>query len=99
MSKAKTMGVNWVTENQKLLVDVHQKIWEYAEVGLQEIKTSKLLTSILEKEGFQVEKEVANMPSAFVATYGQGTPVIGIMVELDALPSISQKPVPSKAPL
>lgn len=99
MSKAKTMGINWVIENQKLLVDVHQKIWEYAEVGLQEIKIAKLLTSILGKEDFQVVKGVANMPSAFVATYGQGTPVIGIMGELDALPSISQKPVPYKESL
>jgi aminobenzoyl-glutamate utilization protein B len=97
--KAKQVAIDWVKDNEKMLVDVHQKIWEYAEVGLQELKTSNLLTNILEKEGFTLKKGVAGMPSAFVATYGQGKPVIGIMGELDALPGISNKPVPYKEPL
>ena len=91
---AKEAALEWVEENKKLLVDVHQKIWTLAEVGLQEFKTAKTLTDILEKEGFKLEKGVAGMPSAFVATYGEGKPVIGIMGELDALPGISNKPVP-----
>jgi aminobenzoyl-glutamate utilization protein B len=99
MSDAKETALTWVSKNQSMLVDVHQKIWELAEVGLQEIKTAKTLTEILEKEGFEVEKGVAGMPSAFVATYGKGEPVIGIMGELDALPGISNKPVPRHEPL
>lgn len=97
--EAKDTALKWVTKNEQLLTDVHQKIWKLAEVGLQEMKTSKTLTDILEKEGFKVKKGVAEMPSAFVATYGKGKPVIGIMGELDALPGISNKPVPYKEPL
>ena len=99
MTDAKETALEWVKKNEELLVDVHQKIWELAEVGLQEIKTAKILTDILEKEGFKLEKGVAGMPSAFVATYGEGEPVIGIMGELDALPGISNKPVPRHEPL
>ena len=97
--EAKDTALKWVNKHEQLLIDVHQKIWELAEVGLQEMKTSKTLTDILEKEGFKVKKSVADMPSAFVATYGKGKPVIGIMGELDALPGISNKPVPYKEPL
>ena len=82
-----------------MLVDAHMRIWELAEVGLQENKTADLLTDALRKEGFTVTRGVAGMPSAFVATYGKGKPVIGIMGELDALPGISNKPVPYKEPL
>jgi aminobenzoyl-glutamate utilization protein B len=99
LSEPKEVALEWVKNNEDMLVDVHQKIWELAEVGLQEIKTSKTLTDILEKEGFKLEKGVAGMPSAFVATYGEGAPVIGIMGELDALPGISNKPVPRHEPL
>lgn len=99
MSEAKGIALEWVNENEKKLVDIHQKIWELAEVGLQEIKTAEILTDILEKKGFTVEKGVAGMPSAFVATYGKGKPVIGIMGELDALPGISNKAVPTEDPL
>ena len=99
MSEAKKIALEWLKENEKKLIDIHQEIWELAEVGLQEIKTAKKLTDILEKKGFRVEKGVAGMPSAFVASYGEGKPVIGIMGELDALPGISNKPVPYEDPL
>lgn len=99
MIKGKQVALDWVDEQEKMLVDVHQRIWELAEVGLQEVQTAKLLTDILEKEGFTVERGVAGMPSAFVATIGSGGPIIGIMGELDALPGISNKPVPYKEPL
>jgi aminobenzoyl-glutamate utilization protein B len=68
-------------------------------VGLREFKTGKLLADMFEVEGFRVERGVAGMPSAFVATYGSGGPVIGVMEELDALPGISQKAVPYREPL
>ena len=99
MFKGKEVAFDWVEANKEMIVDVHQKIWELAEVGLQETQTAELLIEILEKEGFSVEKGVAGMPSAFVASYGEGKPVIGIMGELDALPGISQKPVPYKVPI
>jgi len=97
--EGKRVALDWVDENEKKLVDVHHKIWRLAEVGLQEDETAKLLTGILEKEGFKVERGVAGMPSAFVATYGTGGPTIGIMGELDALPGISNKAVPYREPL
>ena len=85
MLEAKNIALKWVNQNETMLIDVHQKLWELAEVGLLEYKSSKTLTDILEAEGFKVEIGVAGMPSAFVATYGRGKPIIGIMGELDAL--------------
>jgi aminobenzoyl-glutamate utilization protein B len=97
--KAKQVAIDWVSKNESMINDVHNQIWELAEVGLQEVKTADILIDILEKNGFTVEKGVAGMPSAFVATWGQGKPVIGIMGELDALPGISQKKLPYKETL
>lgn len=99
MSQGKRIANEWVDAHRELLVTTHQQIWEWAEVGLQEYRTGKLLADILEREGFQVERGVAGMPSAFVATYGSGQPVIGMMAELDALPGLSQKIVPYREPL
>lgn len=98
-TKGKQIALEWVQENEKLLIDVHNKIWNLAEVGLQELKTAKILIDILEKNGFSINRGVAGMPSAFVATFGSGAPIIGVMGELDALPGLSQKPVPYKEPL
>jgi aminobenzoyl-glutamate utilization protein B len=99
LSEFKQRALDWIEENKELIMDTHTKIWRYSEVGLQEIKTMELLTQILERNDFRVERGVAGMPSAFVATYGSGRPVIGLMGELDALPGISQKAVPYKEPL
>jgi len=66
-------------------------IWSYAELGMQEFKTSKLVSDNLVAAGFKLEYGASGMPTCFVATYGSGEPVIGLMGELDALPMISQK--------
>ncbi|MDX1979913.1 MAG: amidohydrolase [Bryobacteraceae bacterium] len=68
------------------------QIFSYAELGFQEFETSKYLTSVLEKNGFQVERGVAGIPTAWVATYGSGKPVIGFMTDIDCIPRASQKP-------
>lgn len=73
---------------------IAKKIWEFAEVGYQETKSSALLQETLGQAGFKIEKGVAGMPTAFVATYGTGKPVIGILGEFDALPGVSQDAVP-----
>jgi aminobenzoyl-glutamate utilization protein B len=99
LSESKRVAWDWVDQHERMLVDHHMRIWELAEVGLQEDRTADLLTGTLAKEGFKVTRGVAGMPSAFVATYGKGKPVIGIMGELDALPGISNKAVPYKEPL
>jgi len=78
---------------------VSDAIWSYAELGLQEFRSSALLIKELEEAGFTVEKGLAGMPTCFVASWGEGKPVIGIMGELDALPGISNKPIPYKEPL
>jgi len=90
---------NWIDANRRQIIEISDTIWEYAELGLMEHKSSKHLADELEQHGFKVERGVAGMPSAFVATWGSGHPVIGIMGEYDALPGISQKPVPYQDPL
>jgi aminobenzoyl-glutamate utilization protein B len=72
---------------------ISNAIWNFAELGMQEFRSSALLIKTLEDEGFRIEKEVAGMPTCFVATWGSGKPVIGILGEFDALPMISQKPL------
>ena len=71
-------------------------IWDYAEVGYKEIKSSALLQNTLKENGFVVEAGVAGIATAFVATFGSGTPVIGILAEYDALPGLSQDNSPVK---
>ncbi len=73
-----------------------QTIWGYAELAFLESKSSILLQTQLKEAGFQIEAGVADMPTAFVATYGSGKPVIGILAEFDALPGIAQEAVPEK---
>jgi aminobenzoyl-glutamate utilization protein B len=90
---------NWIEENKKRLIEISDTVWGYAELGLMEHKSSKLLADEMEHHGFKVERGVAGMPTAFVATWGSGKPVIGIMGEYDALPGLSQKKVPYKDPL
>ena len=70
---------------------ISDSIWSYAELGLQEFRSSKLLADTLEQAGFTVERGLAGMPTCFVATYGSGKPVIGLLGEFDALPMLSQK--------
>ncbi|OGD58142.1 amidohydrolase [Candidatus Bathyarchaeota archaeon RBG_13_52_12] len=75
------------------------KIWGYAELGLWETKSSKLISDELEKHGFKLLHGVAGMPTAFVAEWGKGGPCIGVQGEFDALPLISQKVKTEKDPL
>jgi len=89
------------------LVDQHsaqyaqtsKAIWEYAELGYHEEKSSALLQRDLKEAGFRVEAGVAEEPTAFIATYGEGKPIIGILGEFDALPGLSQAAVPDRNPL
>jgi|WetSurMetagenome_2_1015567.scaffolds.fasta_scaffold03364_4 aminobenzoyl-glutamate utilization protein B len=79
---------------------ISDAIWNYAELGMQEFRSSAILIKTLEDEGFNVEKGVAGMPTCFVATWGSGKPVIGILGEFDALPGLSQEALnPVQKPL
>jgi len=99
MSIDKKYALDWIENNEKLLIAISDKVWEFAELGLIEFKSSALLADELEKHGFRVERGIAGMPTAFVASWGEGKPVIGIMGEYDALPGLSQKKVPRKEPV
>lgn len=79
--------------------DIAQQIWNWAELGYQEEKSSGLLQETLKEAGFTIKTGVADIPTAFVASYGSGQPIIGILGEFDALPGISQQAVSEKKPV
>jgi aminobenzoyl-glutamate utilization protein B len=78
--------------------DMSMRLWEYAEIALLEHSSARLLSDVLEAEGFSVERGVADMPTAFVASFGTGRPIIGVLAEYDALPGIGNAAVPRKEP-
>ena len=75
------------------------QIWEYAEVGYKEVKSAALHIQHLKDAGFSVETGVAGIPTAFLATYGSGSPTIGILAEYDALPGINQSTSADRDPI
>jgi aminobenzoyl-glutamate utilization protein B len=102
IAKEKQAVLDWLSrpETVEKFGRISDQIWKYAELGLQEFDSSKLLADTLEAAGFKVERGLAGMPTCFVATYGSGQPVIGLLGEFDALPMLSQKGrVPKKDPV
>jgi len=99
LPKNKAILKNSVSNHQSDLINISDEIWSLAETAFEENKSSKILADYAEKNGFRVERGVAGMPTAFVATYGSGKPVISILGEFDALPGISQKALPTKEAL
>jgi aminobenzoyl-glutamate utilization protein B len=98
-SAVKRAAVASVETHATDLAGLSDKIWEYAETALREHKSSKVLADYAEQQGFSVTRGVSGMPTAFIARFGSGKPVIGIMGEYDALPGVSQKAIPEKSPL
>lgn len=94
-----TTAAKYIDKKRSLLTKLSDDIWEYAEVGLHEHRSAKALADTLESEGFTVERGVAGMPTAFVGTWGSGSPVIGFLGEYDALPGVSQAATPVKQEL
>ena len=84
-------AVEKVNELTPQLKAINRAIWDFAEVGLEEKRSSALLVEKLKAAGFEVQVGVSHMPTAFVASYGSGKPVIGILAEYDALPNLSQQ--------
>jgi aminobenzoyl-glutamate utilization protein B len=95
----KDEAVAGVEKQQAALVQLSDEIWTFAETALRESRSAEALANYAEKNGFTVERGVAGMPTAFVASYGSGHPIIGILGEYDALPGISQKAQPTKEAL
>jgi aminobenzoyl-glutamate utilization protein B len=92
-------AVALVGKQEADMVRLSNEVWAFAETALREARSSKLLADHAEAHGFTVERGVAGMPTAFVASYGDARPVIGVIGEYDALPGISQKASPVKEPL
>src|SRR5262245_40041092 len=80
------------------LIALSDQVWAFAETALRETRSAALLADYAEKQGFRVERGIAGLPTAFVASYGTGRPVIAVLGEYDALPGLSQKAVPERAP-
>ena len=99
MDKTKQEIILSVENHKDEILSISDKIWELAEISFQEFESSKLLSDYAEKNGFYVERGVAGMPTAFVATYGTGKPIISVLGEFDALPGLSQDTSPIKKPL
>jgi aminobenzoyl-glutamate utilization protein B len=95
----KEAAASAIEKQRPKLTALSDQIWRFAETALKETRSAKVLADFAEAQGFRVERGVAGMPTAFVAAYGSGRPIIGILGEYDALPGISQKAQPSKEPL
>ena len=99
-SKEKDFVFKVVDRNSKAIALLGDSIYYFAELGMQEFETSKLMTQILEDAGFKVERGISGMPTAFMASYGSGKPVVAIHTEYDTTPGNSQTPgVPEHKPL
>ena len=88
----KRQVVDEVEAMKKRTQVMNDMVFSFGELGFQEIETSKYLTEILEKEGFAVERGIAGIPTAWMATWGSGKPVIALGSDIDCIPKASQKP-------
>lgn len=89
--------IDSMAKQAQVMVD---SVFSFSELGFQEFETSKYLTAILEKEGFKIERGIAGIPTAWMATWGSGKPVIALGSDIDCIPQASQKPgVAYRAPM
>ncbi len=91
MQNYKDEATEWIDNNKEKIDEAAYDIWEYAELAFGEYRSAERLSDLVEQQGFSLERGVADIPMAFIATYGSGSPVIGILGEYDALPGLSQK--------
>ena len=93
------VGVDWLTSKFDTYDKIQKQVYEYAEPGYMEYKSADLFIKHLEENGFKVERGVAGIPTAFVASFGSGKPVFAVLAEYDALPGLSQDSSPQNRPL
>ncbi|MFN8590652.1 MAG: amidohydrolase [Thermomicrobiales bacterium] len=98
LSEAKQFAFDWVDQNAQRMSDFDMEIWNYAEPAWREYKSARAYVDLLRAEGFEVEEGSGEMPTAFMATWGEGGPVIGGYAEYDAVPGNSQQPIARRAP-
>ena len=91
MTAQKQSALQTIEEKKSLIAGIADKVWEFAELSLQEFKSAETYCEALEKEGFDVERGTCNIETAFAASYGHGRPYIGILAEYDALSGLSQE--------
>ena len=84
------IGLDWLNSKFETYDKMQKELHELAEPGYMEYKSAELIIKHLEEHGFKIERGVANIPTAFVATFGEGKPVMGVLAEYDALPGLSQ---------
>jgi aminobenzoyl-glutamate utilization protein B len=84
--------VEKIENSQKLTQEINDMLFSFGELGFQEFETSKYLTALLEKNGFTIERGIANIPTAWIARWGNGKPVIAVGSDVDCIPKASQKP-------
>lgn len=97
--KKKDEAVASIERHKAEIINLSDQVWAFAETALLETRSAKALADYAEEQGFAVERGVAGLPTAFVASYGAGRPVIGVLGEYDALPGLSQKAQPVKEAL
>ena len=91
VQELKKFVFDWIEANKQEFHDISDQLFNHPELGMEEYEASATLSALLEKHGFTVERGVADMPTAFIATYGQAGPVCGFNAEYDALPGLSQE--------
>ena len=96
VAQANQSVLKHIDDRTAFYANISKQIWEFAEVGYKEFRSSALLQQTLKDAGFKITSGVAGMPTAFTAEYGSGRPVIVILGEFDALPGLSQQPVAEK---
>ena len=99
IGKNKQAAISAIEKHKDNLIKLSDSIWEFAETAFNESKSAEVLANYAEKNGLKVTRGVADIPTAFTATFGSGKPVISILGEFDALPGLSQKTEPTKNPI
>ena len=99
ISKNKSAVLASVEKHQQELIKLSDQVWGFAEIAMRETQSAKVLADYAEQQGFKVTRGVAAIPTAFIAEYGSGKPIIGVLGEFDALPGLSQKAQPVKEAL
>src|SRR5438105_7804759 len=88
-----------VEQTNPTIERIAHEVWQLAELSLQEVRSAQLIMDILQEQGFTItSKGTAGVPTAFIAEYGSGTPILGILAEYDALPGLGNEPVPYREP-
>jgi aminobenzoyl-glutamate utilization protein B len=88
----KTDVLKSVSGKEKAVQEMVDMVFSFGELGFQETETSKYLTSILEKNGFTIERGISGIPTAWTAKWGNGSPIIALGSDIDCIPKASQKP-------